>query len=135
MYKSKEISKQKMYGEQIGVIEELIELKILTSEAKNYRNKYFAVYDIETIETKSDVSDTFHTEYKQRLKLITIAISSNIENYKPKVRVRDDMNPASEEKIIEQFINELYDIYNHMYIPQYIYDSISRLKCLIKEQV
>ena len=81
--------KQTVYGNQSPVMRKMIEMNLLPLSALDFTSPIIASYDIETMEVPIDFcrpqTGTVTNAY---LKLLSIAIGSNIQNYKPKCWIR-----------------------------------------------
>ena len=101
-------NKQESYGDDKSVIKEMISLKLIPEEALSYRNFMLATWDIETIEEKISLCDKKRGMVTQaNLKLLSLAVGSNIPGQTTKCWVRKSMESGEETKIICAFIKEL----------------------------
>jgi hypothetical protein len=77
--------KQISYGADINIIQDMIKNSIIPEDTINYRNFQMATYDIETIEEKIQGCEKKRgMNVKANLKLLSIAVGSNIPNQSPK---------------------------------------------------
>ena len=124
-------SRQTVYGAEKSPLQKIADLGYIPAEAANYENYTLATFDIETIEEK------FTTCAPERgmvtvagLKLLSIAIGSNIPNYTPKCWVRNSMEPSEETRIITKFVDELVIIQGLKIetLPNWIMEGIETLE-------
>jgi hypothetical protein len=102
------ICKQEGYGDDKSTLKELVQLKIVPRSALFYRNFYLGTFDIETIEEKLiSCRPTRGMETKANLKLLSIAVGSNIPQASSKCWVRKSMEPSEESRLVRKFIGEL----------------------------
>ena len=100
--------KQISYGEDINILRDMITNDIIPEEAINYRNFQMATFDIETIEEKIRGCDKNRgMNVKANLKLLSLAVGSNIPNQSPKCWIRNSMESSEEKRLIYKFIEEL----------------------------
>ena len=96
------------YGNDESVVAEMVKMEIVPPEALNYRNNLLCTWDIETMERKTGnfapemgmVTEATHS-------LLSLAVGSNLPNYKPKCWIRRSSCPSEETRIIKNFVNEL----------------------------
>ena len=132
--------KQISYGNEKNVIQEMVNEKILPEEALSYRNFQMATFDIETIEQKIIGCEKKRgMNVKANLKLLSLAVGSNIPNQSPKCWVRKSMEPSEEKRLISDFIKELMRLQQEKLrnLPEWIEkgkDIIFQKKCILKAQ-
>ena len=126
------VSRQKIYGDNRGDIEQLIELGYLPSEAVTYRQKYIFSFDIECLITDRDPDEN---EYFQPLTwggvhhVVSIAIASNIPDFKTKCFRRQSSNASDGVIMVNAFMDELHMLWMQLQttIPSYILKGIDNL--------
>ena len=102
------ICHQKSYGDDKSTLKELVVLKLIPREALSYRNFLLATFDIETIEEKIQGCQPIRgMNTEANLKLLSIAVGSNIPETNSKCWVRNSMNPMEEKRLIVKFVAEL----------------------------
>jgi hypothetical protein len=133
-------TKQISYGKDTNIFRDMVDQKIVPEEAVNYRNFQMATFDIETIEEKIiGCEKNRGMNVKAKLKLLSIAVGSNIPNQSPKCWVRNSMETSEEKRLITLFIEELMrlQIEKLKYLPDWIEkgkEIIFQKKCLLKSQ-
>ena len=100
---------QQSYGDNSSTIRKMIEELILPIDALYYRNYMVCTYDIETIEEKKlNCVPNRGTATDARLLLLSMAVGSNLPNYKPKCWARNSSDPAQEKVIIKKFVSSVF---------------------------
>ena len=115
--------KQISFGSDNNVVRKMINEEIVPEEAITYRNFQMATFDIETIEEKIIACDKKRgMNPKANLKLLSIAVGSNIPGQTPKCWVRKTMNASEEKRLISEFVNELVRLHEEKtkYLPEWI---------------
>ena len=99
------ICKQKSYGDDNSTLREMVDLEIVPLEALTYRNFFLATFDIETIEQKNIGCRPMRgMETNANLKLLSIAVGSNIPETNSKCWVRKSMEPREKTRLIRNFV-------------------------------
>ena len=122
--------KQSCFGKDNSVLTEMVNNGIIPPEALLYTNFTMATFDIETIE----LSVTSCAPYRgmtteANLKLLSLAVGSNLPDYKPKCWIRRSMDSNEEERIIKNFLKELVKIYHakKASLPKWIDEAFEKL--------
>ena len=91
--------KQTAYGDNKTVLSEMVKRGIVPAEALTYRNNKFSTWDIETIEVPIEsCAPERGMVTKANLRLLSIAVASNIPGHKPKCWVSELHNILSTHK-------------------------------------
>ena len=123
-------STQTFYGGDDSVLKQIADAGFIPMEAAEYENYILASFDIETIEEKFEqcLPEKGLTTVA-RLKLLSLAVGSNLDGYTPKCWVRKNMNEEEELKIIAKFIEELEWIQQQksLLLPNWIDEGIDAI--------
>ena len=78
----------------------MVEKNIIPWYAATYQNDFIASFDCETLEEKIEGPENSKgLTYKAHLRLLSIAVGSNISEIEPKCWVRQSSDPKEEEKL------------------------------------
>ena len=123
-------TKQIRLGDSELELEKLIRLGYLPKNFKNYRQDMLACFDIETLEEKVEeqVSDWTCKEANHRI--VSLAIASNVPGYSTKFMMRRSSDPADEQNLINEFVDEIYELHEKYIaeIPAAIINAIAELE-------
>ena len=123
-------TKQIRLGDSELELDKLIRLGYLPKTFKNYRQDMLACFDIETLEEKVEeqVSDWTCKEANHRI--VSLAIASNVPGYSTQFFMRRSSNPADEQNLINQFVDEIYDLHERYIaeLPTAITNAIAELE-------
>ena len=125
--------KQVSYGMDNTTLRKMVDENILPEAALDYRNYDLATFDIETIEAPMDLCPREHgMETNANLKLLSIAVGSNIADYEPKCWIRKSLDPSEEKRLIKSFLRELEYIYElkRAALPDWISAAYTKLNDL-----
>jgi hypothetical protein len=127
-------NKQESYGNDKSRIKKMVSLKIIPEEALSYRNFMLATWDIETIEEKIVGCDKERgMETEANLKLLSLAVGSNIPGKNAKCWVRKSMDSGEEKTIIKSFVAEISELQEAKLelLPCWIQSGIDKLDDII----
>ena len=123
-------TKQIRLGDSELELEKLIRLGYLPESFKDYRQNLLGIFDIETLELKSEeqVSDWTCKEASHRI--VSLAIASNVSGYSTKFLMRDSSDPQDEQNLINKFVDEIYLLYDLFLdqVPDPIKNAIAELE-------
>ena len=126
---------QKSYGGDLCELEEMIKLKILPIEAKEYVCPLLATWDIETMEqvTGDEVKDKGMTELAVH-KLLSIAVGSNFSDSKCWRRRKSGNN--EDIRMIKSLLKELYHLYDEKQkiLPRYFTEAEEKVEEMILQK-
>ena len=128
-------TRQKALGDNENELIKLVKTGYLPEKFLNYRQKWFVVFDIETLETKTEEAVSDYTVKEATHKLASLAMGSNIPGSETKFMLRQSSEPIAEQMLIDNFVEELYKLYD-LYmdnIPPEIQTTIDRLESEIAE--
>ena len=118
------VGELKSYGEKCDLMSIICDAGYLPSEMRNYRNKFFTTFDIETIEDiKNDVR-TEATIINANHKCLSIAAGSTTGH--TFVEVREDDSSDAVERMVGNFLDfleEMHEIYLEQ-LPSAITDAL-----------
>ena len=103
-------TKQKILGDNESLLEKTVRLGVLPQKFRNFRQKFFCVFDIETFETLRSEEISPLTKIEGSHKLVSLAVASNLPGYKDKFFCRESSNSESEQKLIDRFVAELENL-------------------------
>ena len=133
---SKIISKQTAYGGKEGYLQELIDGCWLPASFSNYRNKKFAIYDIETLEENPkdflDEEESQDRPVKAYLKLATIATSSNFAD--SQYFERKTSKAEDEQELVDRFMDHLFELAKLHYdqnVPTQIKKAADKIQTML----
>ena len=102
------ICKEKMYGDDTSIPQKMVDDGYAPHGLLEYKDFYLATWDLETLEEKT------HLEIPENglvaeadLRLVSIAVGSNIPGFVPKCWVRKSSEPEAAKEIIEKFVATL----------------------------
>ena len=121
---------KKCYGGDQSPLEMAVEMGLLPEQFKNYRQKYFVTWDIESLEQKPDVHEDTIVEALQNV--VSISVSSNLP-VEDQYFVRSSSEPVAATELIKQFIDHLFKLEEKLQemIPPEIAQAIAKLEELI----
>ena len=69
---------------------------------------------------------------KENLKLLSIAIGSNIPGYKSKCWIRKSSEPDAEIALVKKFVDEIHNIWKlkQAHVPAYIHEGLEKIDAL-----
>ena len=122
-------TKQRILGDNEGLLEKTVRLGYLPSNFLNFRQKFFCVFDIETFETVRSEEISPLTTIEASHKLISLAVASNLPGYKDKFLCRESSNPESEQKLVDEFVVELEKLHALLLnnLPAEITNAVQKL--------
>ena len=122
-------TKQRILGDNEGFLEKTVRLGYLPNDFRNFRQKYFCVFDIETFETRRSEDISPLTTIEASHKLVSLAVASNLPGYKDTFLCRESSNPESEQKLVDEFVAELETLHALLLdnLPAEITDAIQKL--------
>ena len=129
-------SKQTCYGEPKSLMKEIVSYGLLDKSYLEYRQEFFATYDLETLEQKSVDFQNSGTVTEAFLGLASIAVATNLtdisdETFPDQCYVKADDSNQSAQDICDQFLDHLFflaDVYQDT-IPEEIHEAILILEC------
>ena len=119
-------SKRTTFGPASNALDMAIDAGLLPSEFKDYRQKFLASWDIETLEVETDLTSIQQAVHK----VVSIAVASNLPNQTDKFFVRDSSKPEDGQKLVDDFLDEVFRLeacYNKI-IPSEIKQAKEALK-------
>ena len=126
---------QKMYGENVSDLDEMIKLNILPAEARYFYCDKLVCWDIETQEllTGDEIKDKGMTEVA-RLKLLSIAVGSNFSD-NSKCWRRRESGVGEDLRMVKALLKELYWLYDQKQksLPNYFSAAEETVERLIFE--
>jgi len=131
---------QVAYGSEDYALQEMVSENIVPEEALTYRNRFLATFDLETLETKiSKCNPARGMVSEANLKLLSIAVGSNMPGYIPKCWVRKSSDPSEEARLVKNFVDELHKLWEEKQknLPNWIesaYDKLSLMYFKLKER-
>ena len=122
-------TKQRILGDNEGLLEKAVRRGYLPENFTNFRQKYICVFDIETFEAIRSEEISPLTTIEASHKLVSLAIASNLPGYKDKFLCRESSNPESEQKLVDTFVAELETLHALLVdnIPAEVTDAIRKL--------
>ena len=115
--------KEKAYGDDSTLQQKMVEDGFAPKEFLDYHDFYLATWDIETYEEKTflDVPDKGMVA-EADLRLLSIALGTNIPGFSPKCWVRKSSEPEEARIIIEKFVASLLRLRQKKVslLPEYI---------------
>ena len=123
-------TKQIRLGDNELELEKLIRLGYLPASFRNYRQHLLACFDIETLEEKVEEQVSDWTCKEAHCRIVSLALASNVPGYSTKFLMRKSSDPADEQKLIDEFVDELYDLHEQYLaeIPPAIKNAIAELE-------
>ena len=120
---------QSTYGVKNDHLDFAIDMQLLPERLRGFRQKYLVTWDIEALETIPD-GDIQHVEAYQNI--CSVAVASNI-NADVKYFERESSDPTAAYKLVESFINHLFELENayQELIPPEIAAAVSKLDEII----
>ena len=117
------ICKEKVYGDDKDIAQRMVEDGYAPDEFVNFRDFSLVTFDIETCEEKTWLEIPDHGLVAEAdLRLLSIAVGSNIPDFKEKCWVRKSSEPDEARVIIEKFVETLLELRKkrHEYLPPYL---------------
>ena len=129
-------AKQRIYGTHESPLAGLVSDGYLPRKALTFSHKYFACFDIETLETREDDDVDIEAKreeglsFKNELKFCSIALGSNIPDVETQCFVRESSSADSAEKTMEAFFARLSFIKQKFddAIPEYFLEAKQKLE-------
>ena len=121
-------AKRRTYGPSNDALSQAISHGILPSSFKDYRQKYLATWDIETLEASTEGL----TSIQQAIQRIaSVAVASNLPNQSEEFFIRESSKPDDGQKLVDRFLDELFRLESCYYdsIP----DEIKEAKEILRE--
>ena len=119
-------SKCRSYGEPNNSLEMAIDHGILPAHFRNFRQKYLATFDLETLEQDPE---SFVEGQQAVHKVASIALGSNLPGTTDRVFIRDSSEPEDGQKMVDDFLDALFELeqkYQEM-IPDEIKEALHSL--------
>ena len=119
-------AKRTTFGPASNALDMAIDAGLLPSEFKDFRQKFLASWDIETLEVESDLTSIQQAVHK----VASIAVASNLPNQPDKFFVRESSKAEDGQKLVDDFLDELFRLeacYNKI-IPSEIKQAKEKLK-------
>ena len=112
-----------------------IDLGLLDEKFRDYRMKYIAGFDIESLETPIDGLDEVSTELTIQ-SVVSISVATNIPGFETKHFCRATMDPIDAMLLVTEFMDHLNLIADELQklIPKEITDLIVNLESQLKGQ-
>ena len=131
------LSRQKVYGNCLTVLDEMIREEVLPSEAKNYRKTDFCTFDIESLgqASNSDIK-TSGLSILSTHTICSVAVGSSMIEFSPICHVRENSSPEAGRKLIENFLKSLSEAHKIMMtkIPSYFKTAENKIDQMIAEE-
>ena len=131
------ICKQKSYGDNENILKDIANAGYIPFEALDYKNFTLCTWDIETLENRySNSAPKFGMVLEADLRLLSIAVGSNLPNYKPKCWIRKNLEPSEERRLIRKFLDELELIHKKKMesLPEWLWIGIEKIQEDIEEK-
>ena len=113
---------QTPYGEIDNPLQIMVEKNLIPADALDYKCKFIATYDCETIEDKIEGPEKkFGMTHKAYLKLLSIAAGTSSPGIKSRCWIRKDSSPEEEEKIAKVSKSS----FKFFRITNYIFQNLS----------
>ena len=122
---SKVKAKRTTFGPASNALDMAIDAGLLPREFKDYRQRFLASWDIETLEVETDLTSIQQAVHK----VVSIAIASNLPNQTDKFFVRDSSKAEDGQKLVDDFLDEVFRLeacYN-----KFIPNEIKQANCVI----
>ena len=122
--------KQVAYGDDSSVLKEMVGRQLIPNCALQYRNTTLATWDIETIEEPLIAcAPKIGLSTNANLRLLSIAVGSNIPGYEPKCWVRRNMEADEETRLIYNFVDEILFLQKEKLktLPAWIDDGLAHI--------
>ena len=124
------ICKEKAYGDDKSVPRSMVEEGYAPESLLNYRDFHLATWDIETFEEKTFLEIPENGLVAEAdLRLLSIAVGSNIPGFEPKCWVRRSSEPEAAQEILESFVEELFKLRKKKqeFLPPYLIEVENKI--------
>ena len=99
-------SKSRSYGQPSNNLQMAIDHGILPAHFRNFRQKYLATFDLETLEQHPE---SFIEGQQAVHKVASIAIATNLPDTKNRFFMRDSSDPEDGQKMVDEFLDTLFE--------------------------
>ena len=121
-------SKRRIYGPPADAMTLAISHGILPQSFKDYRQKYLATWDIETLESSTEDLTSIQVAIQ---KIVSVGVASNLPNQSDKFFIRESSQPEDGQKLVDRFLDELFRLESCYY--ESIPDEIKEAKEILRE--
>ena len=124
------------YGSEQTTLSEMVNKGIVPAEIMLFENKYICTWDIETHEEKIlNCAPVSGMKTEANLKLLSIAVGSNLPGYESKCYVRKSSEPDEELNLVRRFVQELDRIWKlkQREIPSYIHEGYEKIEQITEQ--
>ena len=124
------ICKEKVYGDEKNIQTSMVEDGFAPEEFIDFRDFLLVTFDIETFEEKTWLEIPENGLVSEAdLRLLSIAVGSNIPGFKEKCWVRKSSDPKEARVILEKFVETLLKLRKKRqeYLPPYLTDMENKI--------
>ena len=99
-------SKSRSYGQPSNNLQMAIDHGILPIHFRNFRQKYLATFDLETLEQNPE---SFIEGQQAVHRVASIAMATNLPDTKNRFFIRDSSDPEDGQKMVDEFLDALFE--------------------------